>query len=175
VGVAEIKLKKYGGLFMEEIADYLRDEKAPLLPKQKAIQTDFEKKQEQTNVSTNFEKKQEQIDVSEDNLKKTQALFSQGLSISEISEIRGIPVSKVVDHLERLILTEKIDNVDFLISDKKQKAISSAMEELQIEFINKLMNSIVIEKTDVKCSEEEIRLMKALMVAEMKRKKQSKN
>jgi ATP-dependent DNA helicase RecQ len=186
VGVAEYKLQKYGGLFMNEIADYLR-KKAPAVPKQKSIQAELaEKKLAQTHVSkdasgdvsnavSNTVSNDAANDAANDELKKTQTLFSQGLSVSEISEIRGMPVSKIVDHIEKLILAEKIDNVDFLISEKKQKAISSAMQDLQIEFMSKLMNCAVIEKTDAKCCEEEIRFMKALMIAEMKRKKRAKN
>jgi len=75
--------------------------------------------------------------------------------------------------LEKLIALEKIDNLDFLIPEKKQKEIAETITALQIEFTEKIMNSIVIEKTETKCSEEEIRLMKALLVAEMKRKKKN--
>jgi len=169
IGVAEYKLQKYGGLFINEIADYLGEAEMPQTP-------DSEKKPAKENKT---ETEPELLEIepderfSEDDLKKTHGLFSQGLSVSEISEIRGIPIQKVSEHLEELIALEKIDNLDFLISEKKQKEITETITKLQIEFTEKMMNSIVIEKTESKCSEEEIRLMKSLLIAEMKRKKKN--
>ncbi len=161
-GVAEYKLQKYGGLFINEISDYIGEAESPLpvkteKPAQKNIPLT-----EESEFNTAF---------SEEELKKTQNLFSQGLSVSEISEIRGIPVLKVVEHLENLIAAGKIDNLDVFIGHEKQEAIIETIEKMQIEFTEKLMNSVVIEKTNTKCSEEEIRLMKALLVAGMKRKR----
>ena len=106
---------------------------------------------------------------SESDLKNTQNLLSQGFSINEISEISSLPFRKVIEQLETLIAAEKIDNLDILISDSNQKSISSTIENLQIQFLEKLMNSIVIEKSETTCSEEEVRLMKALIIAKMKR------
>jgi len=172
IGVAEYKLQKYGGLFINEIADYLGEteashaydfEQKPVKETKKETEPESEDVSE-TNLPNRF---------SEDDLKKTQGLFSQGLSVSEISEIRGISIQKISEQLEKLIALEKIDNLDFLIPEKKQKEIAETITALQIEFTEKIMNSIVIEKTETKCSEEEIRLMKALLVAEMKRKKKN--
>lgn len=154
-GVAEYKLQKYGGLFINEISDYIGEAEMPA----------------PVSKNTPLEDTESDIGFSEDDLKKTQNLFSQGLSVSEISEIRGIAVLKVVEQLEKLIADGKIDNLDVFIGHPKQKAIAATIEKMQIEFTEKLMNSVVIEKTDMKCSEEEIRLMKALMIAEMKRKR----
>ena len=107
----------------------------------------------------------------EDDLEETRSLFSQGLSAGEISEVRDLSVQKVLEHLEVLIGAGKIDNIDFLISEMKQKEISDVISRLQIEFTEKLMNSTVIEKSGGKCSEEEVRLMKALLISRMNRRK----
>lgn len=159
VGVAEYKLQKYGGLFISEIADYMgeNEEQVP-----SAVPKNPPPSDEAAPAKT--EEK-----YSEDDLKKTRSLFSQGLSVSEISEIRSIPIQKVLEHLETLIADGKIDNLDTLITEKKQNEISEIISKLQIEFTEKLMNSVVIEKADIKCSEEEVRLMKALLVTAMKR------
>lgn len=153
-GVAEYKLQKYGGLFMNEIGDYIGEKEEP----------DAGKKSGGESFSETAG------GGPEEELRKTQSLFSQGLSVSEISEIRGIPVLKIIEQLEALIAAGKIDHLDLLIDEGKQKAVFEAIQKLQIEFTEKLMNSIVMEKADVNCSEEEARLMKALFIAEMKRK-----
>ncbi|MBZ3935810.1 DNA helicase RecQ [Methanimicrococcus blatticola] len=165
-GVAEYKLQKYGGLFINEISDYIGEVESPT-----PISMNSAKKSEAVSAEVAPVENESDIAFSEDDLKKTQSLFSQGLSVSEISEIRGIPVQKIVEHLEKLIAADKIDNLDILIGSQKKEAIAEAIEKLQIEFTEKLMNSVVIEKMNVKCSEEEIRLTKALMLAEMKRKR----
>ena len=207
IGVAEYKLQKYGGLFINEIADYLREAEAaprqsktkknatlPLgdagkpeavnlqrgainlpreainLPREAAnLQPEAAKPSDGTITAANSSINEKTF--SEDDLKKTRNLFSQGLSVSEISEIRGLTIQKIMEHLEALIAAGKIDNVDFLISEKVQKEISGVIAKLQIEFTEKLMNSIVIEKSDIRCSEEEVRIVKALLIAEMKRRK----
>lgn len=165
-GVAEYKLQKYGGLFINEISDYIGEAEAPA-----PVSTTSAKKSEPVSAEDAPIENGSDNSFSEDDLKKTQNLFSQGLSVSEISEIRGIPVLKVVEHLENLIAAGKIDNLDVFIGHEKQEAITETIEKLQIEFTEKLMNSIVIEKMNTKCSEEEIRLMKTLIIAEMKRKR----
>ena len=170
IGVAEYKLQKYGGHFINEIADYLGEAEMPQ-PADSEQKPAKEKKKETEPII--FSEINSIGRFSEEDLKKTHGLFSQGLSVSEISEIRGIPIQKVSEHLEELIALEKIDNLDLLISEKKQKEIAETITKLQIEFTEKMMNSIVIEKTESKCSEEEIRLMKALLIAEMKRKKKN--
>ncbi|MDL2261477.1 DNA helicase RecQ [Methanimicrococcus sp. OttesenSCG-928-J09] len=179
-GVAEYKLQKYGGLFINEISDYIGEsEYAETDPvktiRPKSAEAEMEMKSEpeiKPEIKSNPIPEQETDGAfSEDDLKKTQTLFSQGLSVSEISEIRGIPILKIIEHLEALIAAEKIDNLDLLIADQKQKTITEVIEKLQIEFTEKLMNSVILEKTDTKCSEEEIRLMKALKIAEMKRQR----
>lgn len=165
-GVAEYKLQKYGGLFINEISDYIGEAETPAPLSMTPV-----KKIEHILAEAAPAENESDDTFSEEDLKKTQNLFSQGLSVSEISEIRSIPIQKIVEHLEMLIAAGKIDNLDILIAHQKQEAITETIEKLQIEFTEKLMNSIVIDKTNVKCSEEEIRLMKALMIAEMKRKR----
>ena len=162
VGVAEYKLQKYGGLFINEISDYIGESETPT--KLTSNQTSFSDIEIKSGAAA-----QNSGSFSENDLKNTQNLLSQGFSINEISEISSLPFLKVIEQLETLIAAEKIDNLDILISDSNQKSISSTIENLQIQFLEKLMNSIVIEKSETTCSEEEVRLMKALIIAKMKR------
>ena len=162
VGVAEYKLQKYGGLFINEISDYIGESETPT--KSASNQTSFSDIEIKSGAAA-----QNSGNFSENDLKNTQNLLSQGFSINEISEISSLPFLKVIEQLETLIAAEKIDNLDILISDSNQKSISSTIENLQIQFLEKLMNSIVIEKSETTCSEEEVRLMKALIIAKMKR------
>ncbi|MDV0444809.1 ATP-dependent RNA helicase DbpA [Methanimicrococcus sp. At1] len=179
-GVAEYKLQKYGGLFINEISDYIGEVETPFSvkpadppkPKSESKQTEENSIETESKQIVENPVEADRDDIfSENDLKQTQSLFSQGLSVSEISEIRGIPVLKIVEHLEALIAAGKIDNLDILMTDQKQKAIAGTIEKLQIEFTEKLMNSAITEKTDLKLSDEEVRLMKALMIAEMKRRR----
>ncbi|WNY28937.1 ATP-dependent RNA helicase DbpA [Methanimicrococcus stummii] len=170
-GVAEYKLQKYGGLFINEISDYIGEVESPVSIKPAEPTEPPESKVEPKQIEETTIEAESEDGFSETDLKQTQGLFSQGLSVSEISEIRGISVLKIIEHLEALIAAEKIDNLDILIADQKQKEIADTIGKLQIEFTEKLMNSEIIEKTDLKLSEEEVRLMKAVMIAEMKRKR----
>ena len=172
VGVAEYKLQKYGGLFINEISDYLgeAESKSKFAGKISSLETSADGvSAPSSDLSGAADSARDGGKFSENELKNTQNLFSQGFSVGEISEISKLPVSKVTEQLEVLIAAGKIDNLDLLIADKTQKAISDTIETLQIKFLEKMMNSIVIEKTDASCSEEEVRLMKALILARMKR------
>lgn len=116
--------------------------------------------------------KEESDVILEEDLNKTHRLFLQGLSVGEISEIRGLCVLEIIKHFEKLIGGNKIENLNRLVTNQKQNTIMDTIEKLQIEFIEKLSNSAVIEKTNSEISEEEIYLVKAMMIAEMKRRKE---
>jgi ATP-dependent DNA helicase RecQ len=167
-GVAEYKLQKYGGLFISEISDYIGEAEFPMPMPVRSLSSD---PTGTSAIEGGESESKPAASISEEELKKTQTLFSQAFSVSEISEIRGLSVLKIVEQLEALIVAEMIDNLDVLIDNQKQKEISDTIQKMQIEFTEELMNSVVIEKTDAQCSEEEVRLMKALLIAEMKRVK----
>ena len=208
-GVAEYKLQKYGGLFMNEISDYIGEIETSALTESvqtKLVQSEFvrpdfnqsetsqsktsqsETSQSDNKTTENMETgaafaniteeksdavlKEESDVILEEDLNKTHRLFLQGLSVGEISEIRGLCVLEIIKHFEKLIGGNKIENLNRLVTNQKQNTIMDTIEKLQIEFIEKLSNSAVIEKTNSEISEEEIYLVKAMMIAEMKRRKE---
>ncbi|WNY25448.1 DNA helicase RecQ [Methanolapillus millepedarum] len=170
-GVAEYKLHKYGRLFIEEIVDYLGEDPAVPKPKTKtdAAVSPTENNLESFDVAADGDSPILPESFSDDDLNKTMGLFSQGLSIGEVAEIRGLPVSKVTAHIEELILSGRIDSFNSLISNQKQAAIEKTILEFQIEFMNRLQSAAIVEKSDVVCTDGEIRLIKAFLIQKMKK------
>ena len=108
----------------------------------------------------------------EADLSETESLYRQGLSVSEIAEIRGTTISVIAGHTEQLIRLGRIDNVDRIIPEAKQESIEKAVRLLTEEFISNLHISAVSERTGLRCSEDEIRIMKALLAERFRKKGQ---
>ncbi|WNY27559.1 ATP-dependent RNA helicase DbpA [Methanolapillus ohkumae] len=104
---------------------------------------------------------------SEDDLNKTYKLYSQGLSAGEISEIRGLSVSKITAHLEALILAGRITHLSGLVFEKRQAEIENIIQSLQLEFLKRLETSVIVERSGKDCSDGETRLVKAFLLQKM--------
>ncbi|MDD4496770.1 MAG: DNA helicase RecQ [Methanosarcinaceae archaeon] len=95
---------------------------------------------------------------SENSLEKTLSLSKQRLGIYEIADLNGLNPKAVCKQLEKLILSGKVENIDGLVSPGKQQRIKKAIEEVETELYSRLL-----EKMKGGCSEEEIRLVRALL------------
>src|SRR3972149_3913346 len=88
----------------------------------------------------------------------TLGLYRQGLTIGEIAQKRGLTITTIVSHLERLVLEGEDISIDSFITPERQLHIKHALEEQGAEFL-----SPVREKLGEGYSYEEIRLVRAKM------------
>jgi ATP-dependent DNA helicase RecQ len=95
-------------------------------------------------------------------LEKTYSLYSQGLDIGEIAEIQGLSVKNVYRQFEKLVLAGKVRKIEGLVPSEKQKQIKSALEVLEIE-----IDSLIRAKAGEGCQEEELKLIRALLLSKM--------
>jgi len=95
-------------------------------------------------------------------LEKAYSLYAQGLDIGEIAEIEGLSVENVYRQFEKLVLGGKVRKIEGLVPSEKQKQIKSALEVLEIE-----IDSLIRAKVGDCCQEEELKLIRALLLSKM--------
>jgi len=142
-GMGERKLRRYGDAFLQEIVNYCKlhnIEPKPLLRKRP------ESLIKQPKTST---------------VQTTLGLYKQRLTMREIAQKRGMAVSTIASHLEKLILDGEDISVDSIVNPEKQQHIKQALEELGMQAL-----SPVKEKLGDRYSYEEIRLVRANMMLE---------
>jgi ATP-dependent DNA helicase RecQ len=84
---------------------------------------------------------------------ETLELFNNGLSIREIAQKREVAESTIVSHLCFLIEKKLIKDIDKLVSSKKQKFISEAIEKVGSEKLKPIK-----EELGEKASYDEIKI-----------------
>lgn len=95
-----------------------------------------------------------------ENLQRTYSLFTQGLGIDEIVEIQDTDAGTIFNHFEQLILSGKVGNIRGLLPPERQDQIEKALKILESE-LDSLLRAIIGEK----CKEEELRLIRALLLS----------
>ncbi len=140
-GVGERKSERYGEVFLKEITEYCSLHN--IVPKQIP-----HKRQE-------FPIKQ----MKSSTVQETLALYKQRLKINEIAQKRGLAVSTIFSHIEKLILDGEDISVDSIVDCEKQQRIRMALKESGTEFLTP-----VKEKLGGGYSYEEIRLVRAKMM-----------
>ncbi len=146
-GVGDQKLMKHGKAFVKEIADYC--EQHQIMPKQIA-QEHSESPVRQTKYST---------------VQTTLGLYQQRLSIHEIAQKRGLALSTIVSHLEKLILNGESISIDEMVDSEKQNHIREVLNKFGMDRLTP-----VKEKLGDGYSYEEIRLVRVKMMCEGGRK-----
>ncbi len=142
-GIGDRKLVKYGKVFLEEIINYC--EQNNIIPKQFSPPSE-EFPGKETKTST--------VQVTFD-------LYKQRLTIPEIAQKRGLAVSTIASHLEKLILDGEDISIDCFVTSEKQQHIRGVFKESGLQAL-----SPVKEKLGEGYSYEEIRLVRAKMMAE---------
>ena len=142
-GMGERKLRRYGDAFLHEIVDYCKLH-------------NIEPKSLRHNRPESLIKQPKTSTV-----QTTLDLYKERLPIREIAQKRGMAVSTIASHLEKLILDGEDISVDSLVEPKKQQHIKQALEELGMQTL-----SPVKEKLGDRYSYEEIRLVRAKMMSE---------
>ncbi|MCF6148167.1 MAG: DNA helicase RecQ [Candidatus Kuenenia sp.] len=146
-GVGELKLRKYGALFLKEICDYCRQH--AVIPKQDNFkQRAFAEKQTRTPT-----------------IYATLELCKNNLSLQEIAGKRGLATSTISTHLEKLILGGEDVSIDKFVDPGKQQHIRAAIEKLGVEAL-----SPVKELLGEGYSYDEIKLVRAEMMYAMRKK-----
>ena len=140
-GVGEQKLQKYGEIFLKEIGDYCKQYNIQPKP---ISHKDPEPRLKQLKTLTT---------------QATLELYRQDLTIEEIAQKRGLTITTIVSHLEKLILEGEDISIDSFVAPERQLHIKHALEEQGAEFLNP-----VKEKLGEGYSYEEIRLVRAKWV-----------
>ncbi|MBV6467879.1 MAG: DNA helicase RecQ [Candidatus Brocadia sp.] len=142
-GVGDQKLVKYGKAFVEEIVNYCEENN--IMPRQFC------------QPSAEFSAKQQKIST----IQLTFDLYKQRLTIPEIAQKRGLAVSTIASHLEKLILDSEDISLDDLVTSEKQQQIRKVFAEAGMQTL-----SPVKEKLGEGYSYEEIRLVRAKVMVE---------
>ncbi|MBM4054347.1 MAG: DNA helicase RecQ [Planctomycetes bacterium] len=140
-GVGELKLRKYGALFLKEISDYCRQ--YAIAPKQEIFgkQAFAEKQTRAPTIYTTLE------------------LCKNNLSLLEIARKRGLATSTISTHLEKLILAGENVSLDKFVDPGKRQHIRAAIEKSGMEAL-----SPVKEALGEGYSYDEIKLVRAEMM-----------
>ena len=141
LGVGESKADKYGKLFIEEIAAYLREHAIAKLdlPRTPYIPP-----------------------IPGDTSLATLRLFRQGQSPAEIAASRGLSVSTVIIHLEAHIACGEITDISRLVPKDKIAPIKAAFEKYGNEILSPVMEALGKEKFTF----DELRVVRAYLFAQ---------
>jgi ATP-dependent DNA helicase RecQ len=142
-GVGEQKLNKYGEIFLKVMVDYCKQHNIkpkPVIHKY----SEFAVRQQKTLTT-----------------QTTLELYRQHLTIQEIAKKRGLALSTIVSHLERLILNGDDISIDSLVAFEKEECIRHTLKDSGMKFLNP-----VKERLGDDYSYEEIRLVRAKMMYE---------
>jgi ATP-dependent DNA helicase RecQ len=140
-GMGERKLRRYGDAFLHEIVNYCKLHNIEPKPRILKRPASLIKQQKTSTV-------QETLD-----------LYKQRLTMHEIAKKRGLALSTISSHLEKLILDGEDISVDSLVDPEKQQRIAQTLKELGMQAL-----SPVKEKLGDGYSYEEIRLVRAKMM-----------
>jgi ATP-dependent DNA helicase RecQ len=142
-GMGERKLRRYGDAFLQEIVNYCKLHNIEPKPLRHNRPESLIKQPKTSTVQTTLE------------------LYKQRLTMREIAQKRGMAVSTIASHLEKLILDGEDISVDSIVDPEKQQRIMQTLKELGMQAL-----SPVKEKLGDGYSYEEIRLVRAKMMRE---------
>ena len=136
-------MRRYGDAFLHEIVNYCKLHNIEPKPLRHNRPESLIKQTKTSTVQTTLE------------------LYKQRLSMHEIAKKRGLAVSTISSHLEKLILDGEDISVDSIVDPEKQQRIIQTLKELGMQAL-----SPVKEKLGDGYSYEEIRLVRAKMMCE---------
>jgi hypothetical protein len=119
-GFGEARVEAFGDQFLSIIKDYMFEHDIESNMNAKSPKKEKKAKKEKADGG----EKEKKVSSKE----QTFALFKQGLSIEEISIMRGFAKTTLEGHLAPYISTGEID-IDLLVSREKQKTILQALEK----------------------------------------------
>jgi ATP-dependent DNA helicase RecQ len=137
-GMGELKLRKYGDLFLKEICNYCRQHQITPKEANSRRQATLRKQMKSPTVYTTLE------------------LYKNNLSLREIAGKRGLATSTIATHLETLIIAGEDVSIDKFVAPAKQQRIRTVLGELGMEALTP-----VKEKLGEEYSYDEIKLVRA--------------
>jgi len=157
-GVAELKLEKYGGTFLAEIADFCDNDGKP----NKSKKTNLEKPIKHSPQVPKIPKSRSvNPDVMSATVVETLELYKQHMSVEEIAHIRNLTQSTIAEHMEILVQAKKIDSIDHMVDLDKQRMIENAINDVGNKFLSRIK-----AKLGDDYSYGEIKLVRAAMMCE---------
>lgn len=139
-GVGDAKLERYGEMFLTEIARYLKENPGSLpVGKQPGEQLSPKKKKGES-------------------MEETYELYRKMLSMENIAKMRGLAISTIALHLERLILGGRVTDIDPLVGPGKALLIEDYFIETRPQNLSQ-----VVEHFNGAVSFEEARLVRAVL------------
>ncbi|MBN2488342.1 MAG: helix-turn-helix domain-containing protein, partial [Methanosarcinaceae archaeon] len=157
-GVGEHKSKKYGDIFLKEIAEHCEKHAVP--PKSNNVA------KTSSPVIPKITSSKVRTEITPEmsaTLLKTLDLYQQDLMIGEIAEIRNMAISTIASHIEKLVMAGKIRSIDELVKPEKKQSIQNVITEVGDEFL-----SPIKEKLGEGYSYDEIRLVRAAMMVDVR-------
>ncbi|HBI23641.1 MAG TPA: hypothetical protein DDX84_05460 [Nitrospiraceae bacterium] len=149
-GIGEKKLQRYGNIFLNSITEYCRAK--GIKPKQ--IIPEWP-----TPILKSLSK-----ELKPSTLRMTLEFFNKGMTLEEMAEKRGLAVSTITSHIEKLILSGENISIDSLVSVERQEIIIKTIDDLKSEALRP-----VKEILGDSFSYEEIRLVRASIRSKSKR------
>lgn len=119
-GFGEARVEAFGDQFLSIIKEYMEENNLESNMNSKSPKKEKKTKKEKS-VST---EKGTKVSSKEQTFK----LFKEGLSLEEISIMRGFAIGTLESHLTPYVASGEI-NIDFLVSQEKQKTIMRALEK----------------------------------------------
>ena len=142
-GVGESKLEKYGGLFLEQIDAYCKENK-------------IEASDEHNVEPRQIHKRRHSVNTKASTFQETMELYKQNLTIEEIAQKRGLAPSTIASHFEKLILSGEDISIDRFVANDKQERILKVLSLLGGEALKPIKEELGEDSTY-----EEIRLVRA--------------
>lgn len=148
IGVGQVKLERYGELFLDKLIDYCRVHN---IASEEADKRAYTIGQIQKEINT---------PQHSDTYVKTLELCRQGLTLEQIAKTRKLATSTIASHIEKLLLAGKDISIDNFVSIEKQRIIQGCMQTVGEKL------SPIKEKLGEGYSYNEIRLVRAKSNAE---------
>ncbi|MFW6170668.1 MAG: DNA helicase RecQ [Planctomycetota bacterium] len=152
-GVGEVKLGRYGKVFLDEIAAF----------------TQRDNKDSASRVSAGVSLSKTQARRSE-TVQATWRLLQEGRGLEEVAEARGLTVGTIVSHVEKLIGQGTITDIDRYVEPAERKLLERLFEQLGTDSL-----APVVEASAKTIGYEPARLVRAWIRSRRRTPKQKRN
>ncbi len=125
-GVGEIKLGRYGNVFLKAIQDYCNEHGIIRMPKQNF--------QEAPQIPA--------AALRSETCRKTLELCRQEMALEHIAKVRNLAPSTIASHIEKLLMEGEDVNIDRLVPKEKQEAIRECMELVKTQNLTPLKEQL---------------------------------
>ncbi len=155
-GVGETKLERYGDIFLNAITEYCSARGIkPNVPVQTA---GAHRQAAMTSPTVSHE-------IKSSTLQMTLEFCNKGLTLEEMAKKRGLAVSTITSHIEKLILSGEDISIDSLVPLERQEIIVKVFDDMRSEALKPIK-----ERLGDGFSYEEIRLARAKKIGKRTQK-----